>query len=150
METTKKLCLVFLLAVLFSYGPYNCSYYVGGCELTFNSLGQNWFTAYNICRAEGKQLLTQPTNDSGNRPRPGFWLAASDLGHEGSFVWRTTGMKVTYAYYDSRNLDNNLKRSTAWRLAIRWLTTRIGMMFRATIICRIFCEEIKRRDQPCV
>ena len=74
-----------------------------GRQVVFVDRSENWHTAYEKCRAKGMQLLTLNTKEEfddmvtlakKHGPMPGFWIAATDLGHEGQFIYATNGQPV--------------------------------------------------------
>lgn len=93
-----------------------------GCSLTntrsvYQQRGrENYYTAYEHCRMIGKQLLTLTTREEsiqfGKHLKAigitsGVWLAATDLGHEGEFVWMTTGASIPMDNFAEFGLPNN-------------------------------------------
>lgn len=66
---------------------------------------QNWYTASEICKARGMNLLTirndlenQQAINLGKRYNLGrFWFGATDHGHEKEYVWTDTGMRIGYS-----------------------------------------------------
>lgn len=75
-------------------------------EVWLHPVSHNWFSAYEICRWEGRQLLAIHNEEeikqinalSAKYKLSSSWLAATDLGHEGQFVWATTGIIVPPIY----------------------------------------------------
>lgn len=66
------------------------------------------------------------------------WLAATDFGHEGDFVWATTGQKVTNTYWKTGNPNNllNLEHCVIYQFEHLWDDFNCGVPLL------YFCEEI--------
>lgn len=92
-----------------------CIDVVGNREVKYMSIPQNWFTAYEICRAYGMQLLTIHNERENEqvlaladiyKAQSAFWLGGNDLGHTGDYVWTGTGLKVVNAWWGPGQPDN--------------------------------------------
>lgn len=110
-----KVFWIALLITLALFKNGECNDHIGDREVQFQRVPQNWFTAYEICRSVGMQLLTLTTEEETDQiyklaesfpPMSAFWVAANDLGHEGDFVWTTTGTKLTTARWYEGQPDN--------------------------------------------
>lgn len=115
---------------------------------------RNWMSAYEICRYNGMQLLTIDTDAEMDEIPAlaqkhnigyGFWVAANDIGHEGHFVWATTGTNMTIARWHEDNPNNNGGEDCVevayWPTSKRW-----GMNdHKCSQTRNFFCEEIPVR-----
>lgn len=76
---------------------------------TFVTEPQNWYSAFEVCQSYGMQLLTLKTENENDILREylkdyktkSVWVAATDIGQEGSWVWATTGLQVTSSRWRS-------------------------------------------------
>ncbi|XP_013388909.1 alpha-N-acetylgalactosamine-specific lectin-like [Lingula anatina] len=59
-------------------------------------------------KAENDFLRTTIEQDSNLRRRD-FWTSAHDVGREGRFMWMSTGKRLEYTKWDSKNPDNGRK-----------------------------------------
>lgn len=143
--------LVSFLIVL--VGISHCANMVGDREVTYIPLAQNWFTAFEICRAEGKQLLTILSEEENDQiaviaekylPLRAFWLAATDLGHEGSFVWTTSGLKVSYGKFSAGQPDNYNDKEHCLEISYRVNNTPMWNDIPCGLKNPYFCEEMKQ------
>uniref|UniRef100_A0A1W7R8T4 Putative c-type lectin n=1 Tax=Aedes albopictus TaxID=7160 RepID=A0A1W7R8T4_AEDAL len=105
MLTYKVVFILFLLRIQSSDGvdQSNKTYYIP-------SIRANWFKANEFCNSLKMRLLiikSQEENDAVARyvrttdkfseVSCSFWIGASDLAEEGSFIWVATGQELTYA-----------------------------------------------------
>lgn len=107
---------------------------------------RDWNTALQRCKSQGMQLLTiltlQDHHDTIALMRKHgilmHWLAATDFGHEGDFVWATTGQKVTNTYWKTGNPNNllNLEHCVIYQFEHLWDD------FNCEVPLLYFCEEI--------
>lgn len=154
MKAQKYHLLVLLGIVL--VGSCHSADMVGDREVTYYPLAQNWFTAFEICRAEGKQLLTIHNDEENGQiaaiaekyqVRPAFWLGANDLGQEGNFVYTFSGQKVAFARFnpgqpDNANEEDCLEISYRFNNGPKW--NDIPCLDKNPY----FCEEIKDKVDP--
>lgn len=88
---------------------------IGNRRVHLHSTPQNWMTAYETCKFHGMQLLTLNSYSEFQEVLTlmktykvdKVWIAATDMGHEGNFVWATTGQKATWMAGYADNLQNN-------------------------------------------
>ena len=106
-----SICLFLILLVRSCYSVDQ----IGGRNVTFIRQPQNWHTANEVCRSLGLRLLTLNNDVESEKayqlarkykPWTPFWLSASDIGHEGEFVWMSTGKKVISAQWGPGQPDN--------------------------------------------
>lgn len=101
----KTLTLTLSCALLFIILPQSAHplEIIGDRAVKYVEQPENWFTAYEKCRAKGMQLLTIHNMTDYEqilelakkyKPRPSFWLAGTDNGHEGTFIYATNGEPV--------------------------------------------------------
>lgn len=121
-----------LLLVLFLSGYSQCAEFVGNREVKYMTVPQNWHTAFEICRAEGGELLSVHNDQEYEQVKvlankynttnigPSIWLAANDLGQEGSFVWTMTGKRVSYAKFRPNQPDNSNGNEHCLEITWRW------------------------------
>lgn len=107
--------LPIIIVLLSHISRIHCVDVIGDRVVLYMETPQNWFTAVEMCNAAGMQLLSILNAEENHKiievaekykPRPGFWLAASDLGHDRDFVWTTTGSKVEYTDYSPGEPSN--------------------------------------------
>lgn len=75
----------------------------------------SWMSAFEICRYHDWQLLTLRSNQEHEETVELMkkydiellWLASTDMGHEGKFVWATTGLTVTDYHWQKGEPNNN-------------------------------------------
>lgn len=104
-------CFLFFLIVSSSAFGFER---IGNRKVKVWIVRHNWYTASEICRADGMQLFSVHNEVEFNQSRAliikykltKLWLAASDLGHEGDFVWATTGRRIHYAKWSPGQPDN--------------------------------------------
>lgn len=122
----------FAVLTLSLSGLVKCKDLIGNREVQYQRTPQNWFTASEICRSTGMQMLTLRTEEETDqiyelakkyKPRSSFWVAATDLGREGDFVWSTTGMKLTTARWSVNQPDNNGDQEHCVEITYRWNDT---------------------------
>lgn len=134
-----RIILLWLGSLWVAMSSVNCVYMVGDREVTYFWQAKNWFTAYEMCRAQGKHLLTIHSDeeniqimriaadycsDAADEFRKqcrgkGFWLAATDLGQYRKFVWMDSGSQVETTWWAPGQPDNFflVVMSAAWRSA---------------------------------
>lgn len=104
---------------------------LGDREVKYIETPQNWATAYEMCRAQGMQLLTIKDKEEYDqmitiaakyKPRPSYWLAANDIGHEGTFVWATNGQPVPNLWATGQP-DNMGGNENCLEFTYRWSET---------------------------
>lgn len=129
METSKLYSSLALFLVSLLLGTVQSVDLIGDREVRYNRVPLNWFTAYEVCRSQGMQLLTINSDEDNDQiyalaekfqPRPSFWLAGNDLGHEGDFVWATNGLKVTAARWVGNGPDNYNNLEHCIEITYRW------------------------------
>lgn len=113
---------------------------------------ENFFTAYEHCRSIGKQLLTLPTREEsiqfGQHLQENniysVWLAATDLGHEGEFVWLTSGARVIEANYAEFGSPNNAEGREHCMEIVGKLNNNYGQWndFRCDLTKEFYCEDV--------
>lgn len=90
----------------------------------------NWFTASEICKAQGMQLLTI-RNDEENQEAitlgkkhnlTKFWFGATDLGHENEYVWTDTGLKIGYSRWMDGQPDDSGHDEDCAEINFKWNT----------------------------
>lgn len=116
-----------------------CIDVVGNREVKYKSIPQNWFTAYEICRAHGMQLLT---------------IGGNDLGHTGDYVWTGTGLKVVNAWWGPGQPDNPVGgKEHCLEITYQWPEPKwndcpcdYNRVFIPPHI--IFCEEVRTFIEP--
>lgn len=138
--------IVQILLLLFGISSIQTSDFLGGREVRLERVKQNWMAAFETCRTYGLQLLTLRSSEEntelaellGHHNVTAVWLAATDIAQEGTFVWATTGRKVTNAKWSDRNPDNSQGKENCVRFGGLW----------NDIVCNaklfFFCEEITR------
>lgn len=88
---------------------------IGNKMVHLHSTPENWMSAYEACKFYGMQLLTLYSYTEYQEVLTlmkkykieKVWIAATDMGHEGNFVWATTGQKVTWMAGKADNYKNN-------------------------------------------
>lgn len=120
METL--VILSFFFAVLFG----TSADMIGDRQVKVFETRVNWFRAFDICAANGMQLLiirNEEENDQAIKlaqkyklPKEDFWLGANNLGNT-EFIWTATGEPVDqftrwFPGQPNKGLENCLARST--------------------------------------
>lgn len=80
---------------------------VGGRRVYLFDYAENWFKASERCRSKCRELLTITTPEENeetqaflrNKAVHSAWIAATDLGEEGVFIWSTSGKRVEKKYW---------------------------------------------------
>lgn len=143
----------FALLTLALFKSGKCKDIIGNREVIYQRVPQNFFTAYEICRSIGMQLLTITREEETDqiyelakkyKPRPSFWLAATDLGHEGEFVWTTTGVKLTNARWYKGQPDNAGGIERCAEITYRWNDTATWNDIPCDRKNPFFCESVWR------
>ena len=129
-----------------------------GRQVVFVERSENWHTAYEKCRAKGMQLLTLNTKEEfkdmvtlakKHGPMPGFWIAATDLGHEGQFIYDTNGQPVLDSW-GPEEPDNGANQREEEHCVE--LTERFGFFALNDNVCRAslpyWCESVPTGDLP--
>lgn len=134
----------------------HCVDLVGGREVKYIPTPENWHTAYEICRSQSMQLLTINNVQENEEiiaiarkfsPSPSFWVAATDLGHEGYFVWATTGKKVSFANYGVGQPDNAGGTEHCIEITYRWSTVPVWNDWICHGRLPFFCEETESKQK---
>lgn len=119
----KAITALVLLSAL-CFGAIHGIETVGGRVVTFQNIPQNWFTASEICQAQGMQLLTihsrQELDEVLGLPslqQFNIWLGATDAGHKGEFVWTMSGLRIGSAWWQTGQPDNANGREDCLELA---------------------------------
>lgn len=122
----RRIILLWLGSLWVAMSSVNCVYMVGDREVMYFWQAKNWFTAYEMCRAQGKHLLTIHSDeeniqimriaadycsDAADEFRKqcrgeGFWPAATDLGQYRKFVWMDSGSQVETTWWAPGQPDN--------------------------------------------
>ena len=101
-------------------------------EFKYVETPENWYIALEKCAALGMQLLSITDNRTfddvkglivARKPRPSVWVAASDLGHEGTLIHITNGQRVPldlFATSPKRQPDNYGGREHCVEATLRW------------------------------
>lgn len=118
---------------------------VGNRQVFLHSEQANWFTAYETCRSQRRQLLTINNEEENSQmlaicakyQRPYIWLAATDLGHAGEFVWASTGQSVQYTNWGAHEPNNQINNEHCVMLwsGYGWNDTPCDVSYH------FFCEE---------
>lgn len=117
---------------------------IGDKHVYLQSKDQNWMTAFETCRYYDKQLLTLLNNKEhedtvalvAKYKIHIIWLAASDIGHEGNFVWTTNGQTVTDRHW-GKGEPNNKNTENCLQLYYNiWNDVSCGREYH------FFCEDI--------
>ena len=96
-------CCVVVVLLALQVNWCSSSDLLGSRQVEFFKEPVNWHTAYENCRSIGMQLLTINNREELNRIGElsqrhteirNFFVAATDLGHEGKFVYATTGQVI--------------------------------------------------------
>lgn len=102
---------------------------VGHRQFKYVEQPENWHTANEKCAALGMQLLTITNRGSldevsglivQRKPNPSVWVAASDLGHEGTFIHITNGQVVPKELFSSKQPDNAGGVEHCVEATLRW------------------------------
>lgn len=151
-----QLTVISVILSLILVGSSNCVDKIGDREVRYMGIPQNWFTAYEICRAEGMQLMTI-YNETENqmfiqlaesyKPNTAFWIGATDLGHEGEFVWMATGLKVTNGWWYPGQPDNSKANEHCVHITYDWGAPKWNDV-QCIYKYPFFCEEQARALLP--
>lgn len=87
--------------------------FVGGRKVWVNNQKQNFFTASEICRSYGLQLLeihNSEENEQANDILKKYdfdesWIDLTDLGTDDIFVWSTNGKKAVNTFWSKDSYD---------------------------------------------
>lgn len=85
------------------------------------------------------------------KPMDAFWVSASDFGHEGDFVWTTTGLKMTNARWHETQPDNGGGREHCVEITYLWNDTVPSWNdLRCYNENSFFCEAVHSLLDPCL
>lgn len=112
-------CLFYLLLFQFTHAEGK----IGDRRVKLVPNAENWFSAFEICRRMGMQLLSVHNERENNEAQSlmrkhqiqSAWLAATDLGHEGRWNWVTSGAIVTYTNWATVNSGRRAQQPDNWR-----------------------------------
>lgn len=131
---------------------------IGGRKLEYVPKSMTWKGALEYCRLLEMELLEIHNQEEYNKiievakkynPRPSFWIAATDEGHEGEFLYRNN-KKVPQLWAPSQP-DNGKggAREDCLEFTYRWSETPVWNDIPCESHFPFFCEGPKPTSDSC-